>query len=712
MYDLNSIPGGNTMYQRLSSPIAAIIPDPTVRKQKNEIRAATFRCSDYAEIPQIHYALEDLKHSVASFTGPEIQLNITTDQPAGKSRHYTLSITEGSISIHADTPAGAARAIRRITAKLNLRKAPFLEKGQWSSADSLEVSLTHPAFKMDKTNTLNWPEAYPEHYLRRIAAAGYTGFHINVDMTLFCRSNMLPEFTNPDAEKNLEELQQLTNLAEQFGLDVYLSLYLHPIPGDHPVFLRRPDLRGSRFINSDKYYILCSSLEEVHEFYAEQMRHLFSNVPNLGGLLLISGCEGWLHCHTANHPETCPICADKDIEKTTAAMFNRMAAAIRQTAPEARCIVWNYGIFAWTDINAEKFISYLSSDCTVMANFDTGDEFSIAGASGTYFDYSLSCTGPSKPYSAQQHHAATNGNAFMAKLESGAPLEFCSLAYVPAMTRWQRKFDGVMASASGALFNWKFIGYNGGLSQEAAGLTSMGEGGSDLVKKIAIREFGKKNAAAAVAAWKHFDKAMDFHPFSRNSAGYFKGPFFIGPAQPLFFNLPQETPDIFQNRHVKRAVWMTDLTFCEPFGVKAMLYALRKMEYHMDKACTLMPDNAGFHGALCRMFLCFIRTAINMTEFYRLRETFHLDPYTPEQAEKMLRSLQDIARKEIQNTETAVELLKEYPELAFCYIYRHGISLEQCQWKLEHTKNLIERELPMKFYDLTFIRNRHPEWLT
>ena len=345
-----------------------------------------------------------------------------------------------------------------------------------------------------------------------------------------------------------------------------------------------------------------------------------------------------------------------------------------------------------------------------MANFDTGDEFTLAGVKGTYFDYSLSCTGPSHPYMKQQKTATANRNAFMAKLESGAPLEFCSLAYVPAMTRWQRKYDGVMTSASGALFNWKFLGYNEGLAQQAAGYTSMGEG-RDLVKKIAIWEFGKENATKAIAAWKLFDRAMDFHPFSRNSAGYFKGPFFIGPAQPLFLTEPKEIPDLFQNRHVKRPVWMTDLQFVEPFGVKAMLSALRKMEYYMEKACTLMPDNAGFHGALCRMFLCFVRTAINMTEFYKLRESFHTDPYSPEQAKIKLKTMQDIARQEIANTETAMALLKEYPEIAFSYMYRHGISMAQCQWKLEHTKRLIERDIPMKYYDITFVRNRHPEWL-
>ncbi|MBR2427253.1 MAG: hypothetical protein IKB16_11015 [Lentisphaeria bacterium] len=710
MLDLNNVPGGNIMYDRLTSPVSAIVPDPAARKRKNEIQAASFRLNTDSKAAPILTACEDLNRMAADFTGPEIQLNISTARDNGKSRQYKLSILAGEIRIEAETPAGAARALRRIAARLDLRKAPFLEKGEWTSADSLETALTHPAFKQDKTNTLNWPVAYPEQYLRRIAAAGYTGFHINVDMTLFCQSDLLPEFTNPDAEKNKEDLRKLTELAEKCGLDVYLSLYLHPISGDHPVFARRKDLRGSRFINTDNWYILCSSQPEVHAFYAEQMRNLFSGVPALGGIIAISGCEGWLHCHTANQPGTCPICATKDIEKETATMFNTMAAAVRETAPEAKFIVWNYGIFAWTDICAEKFISLLSSDCTVMANFDTGDEFSIAGVRGTYFDYSLSCTGPSRPYSEQQKTAGNNGNPFMAKLESGAPLEFCSLAYVPAMTRWQRKYDGVMTSATGALFNWKFIGYNEGLAQKAAGYTSMGEG-ADLIKKMAIREFGKANSAKAVAAWKQFDRAMDFHPFSRNSAGYFKGPFFIGPAQPLFLTEPREVPAIFQNRHVNRATWMTNLQFAEPFGVKAMLYALRKMEFHMAKGCDLMPANAGFHGALCRMFLCFIRTGINMTEFYKLRESFHLESYTPEQALEKIKNMQDIAKQELANTETAMTLLEAYPEMAFSWIYRHGISMEQCQWKIEHTKKLIERELPMKYYDLLFVRNRHPEWL-
>ena len=712
MLDLNSIPGGNIMYERLSSPIDPIQPDPAARKRKNEIHAASFKVDSSDLPPQIRIALEDLNRASAAFSGPEIQINISILNTNKRSRRYRMIIDGQGINIDAETPFGAARALRRIAVRLNLRKAPFLEKGKWDSAvDSLETALTQIAFKQDKTNTLDWQEAYPEHYLRRIAAAGYTGFHLNVDMTLFCESLLLPEFTNPDAQKNKEDLRKLTELAGQCGLDVYLSLYLHPISGDHPVFARRPDLRGSRFVNTDNLYILCSSLPEVHEFYAEQMRNLFSDVPDLCGIIAISGCEGWLHCHTANQPDTCPVCAGKNIEKTTAEMFNAMAAAVRQTAPDAKFIVWNYGIFAWTDICAKQFISYLSPDCTVMANFDTGDEFTLAGVKGTYFDYSLSCTGPSHPYMKQQQTATANRNAFMAKLESGAPLEFCSLAYVPAMTRWQRKYDGVMTSASGALFNWKFLGYNEGLAQQAAGYTSMGEG-RDLVKKIAIREFGKENATKAIAAWKLFDRAMDFHPFSRNSAGYFKGPFFIGPAQPLFLTEPKEIPDLFQNRHVKRPVWMTDLQFVEPFGVKAMLSALRKMEYYMEKACTLMPDNAGFHGALCRMFLCFVRTAINMTEFYKLRESFHTDPYSPEQAKIKLKTMQDIARQEIANTETAMALLKEYPEIAFSYMYRHGISMAQCQWKLEHTKRLIERDIPMKYYDITFVRNRHPEWQT
>ena len=70
----------------------------------------------------------------------------------------------------------------------------------------------------------------------------------------------------------------------------------------------------------------------------------------------------------------------------------------------------------------------------------------------------------------------------------------------------------------------------------------------------------------------------------------------------------------------------------------------------------------------------------------------------------------EIAVEEIENTEDAIEILKGNHRIAFCYGYRYGISVEMCEYKIQHTKRLIEKDLPQRLYGMTFSRQRHPRW--
>jgi len=406
-------------------------------------------------------------------------------------------------------------------------------------------------------------------------------------------------------------------------------------------------------------------------------------------------------------------------------MSNRIAARVKKTAPAARCIIWNYGIFAWSDLCAEKFISFLSKDCEVMANFDTGDDFELEGAHGTRFDYSLSCVGPSAPYSAQSRTAKEHGLKMHAKCESGSPLEYCSIQFLPAMTRWHRKYANILAGgADGALFNWKFIGYTESLSAELAGLMSNGEC-NEILRRLAVRDFGKDNASGFLKAWRSFDRAMDFHPFSIGTAGYFKGPFYIGFAQPLFL-YPEATDDLpseFFGNGRKRPLFVTDLRFVQPFGVKACLRALRKLERHWSdglielQKVNMHPDdpylmrNIADHLALCRAVLCILRTTLNMVEFYRLRESLNQEAFSLEEARETLEAMRETAIRELQNTKDGLEAIRANHSIAFSYGYRYGISETMCLYKIAHTEKLIGRDIPQYYYNLTFSRNRHPQWL-
>ena len=721
-------------YREMTDEGHVFLRDKSAKEKGNEICFAGIKVENSCENEAVSNALEDLKafyrYSLEeTFEGNEYFLNVSSRKKNGKSLQYSISIGKNGVTITAETPRGAARALFRLQAMMRLRRAPFLKKGTFDSSKDLSPAVAYPAFSTYMTNEMDYPEAYHENYLKRLARTLYSGFHLNLQMAIFAKSELLSEFDHPDAEKNLETLRKIVACAEKFGLDVYLSYYLEPIKGDHPAFQNHPEIRGSRIVGTDNLYICCCSSDMVRRFYTEQAARLFREIPGLGGLLMIAGCEGWLHCHTAcaQTPDglcECPRCRELEPERSVADMFNMMAAGVKKVSPEADFVVWNYGIHAWSDVLGEKFVSYLSKDCTVMANFDTGDDFKLEGAEGTYFDYSFTCVGPSTPYKAQMALTQKRKMKMMAKCESGTPLEYCSLQYVPAMTRWERKYSNIIKmGSSGAVFNWKFVGYTEGLSQELAGLMSGGEQ-KNILKKLAAQHFGSDNVETVLQAWKKFDRAIDFHPFSIGSAGYFKGPFYIGPAQPLLLSTdtPADIPACFFWRNGRSPLFMNSLAFVAPFGVNSFLRALNKLERYWGEGVAkleelvLHPEDAylskeiSAHKAICKLFLCFMKTAKAMVKFYALRESLLAERYTLEQGTEKLRQMREIALAEIENTQDAIEILKGNHRIAFCYGYRYGISVEMCEYKIQHTKRLIEKDLPQKHYGMTFSRQRHPRW--
>ena len=136
------------------------------------------------------------------------------------------------------------------------------------------------------------------------------------------------------------------------------------------------------------------------------------------------------------------------------------------------------------------------------------------------------------------------------------------------------------------------------------------------------------------------------------------------------------------------------------------------MEAHWEKGCRLLEEtlHEGSHLALARLFLAFIRTARNMTRFFELRDSLWQRSLSVDQHHGVIQELKQIARDELKNALAARKILAAYPELAFSVTYCHGISLESLDWKINHTRNLLEKQLPMMEYSFRFSRNRTPIW--
>ena len=650
----------------------------------------------------------------------------------GKSpREHVLDLTEKGITITGASEWGAACGLYHLQRLLRLQAAPVLSPGCLRAYPRLSPALAYPAFKAALYDDLQYPEVYDGNYLIRLARAGYSGFHFPINLRMFYSSHILPELNHPQAEAHRRTLAQIVERARQYALEVYLTPYLSPLPEDHPLFLHRPELRGSSMIKAPTVYLPCSSQEPVVEFYAEQISALFREAPGLAGVFLITGCEGFLHCYTAPYRRgpgmtNCPQCSQRNPEAVVAHLLNSVARAVKAVDPQALVVDWSYGAHAWTETRKKHgLISRLSPDCAFMANLDTGDLGEREGVPFMHFDYNLTEVGPSKQYLAQTEAARRRGLPVLAKLESGTPVEFMSIPGVPALTRWARKFAAARTHADGAMFNWDFSGYLETLPGELAGWMSW-EPCPDpevLLRQMAAREFGAENQGQVLAAWKQFDRALDFVPFSGPVIGHFRGPFYIGFAQPLLLD-PLEAcslPVGFRLRGGRNMV-VTDLRWTQPFGAEVMLRTLGKMERHWRRGHELLQGTqapAGScqarrleeHQALCEGLLCVIRTAINTVRFLLRREELFRAPSNLQTIRRHLQALRRLAREELTNAEDGLACMKRNPLIGYDYIYRGGFNTEKVESKIALTRQLIDEELPFSMFVWSHVMHSREEWL-
>ncbi len=648
-------------------------------------------------------------------------------------REHVISVTPEGIEIAGISEWGAACGLYHLQRLLKMRKAPAVKPGEIRAYPALDPSITFLAFKTAGMVTLNYPQTYNKEYLYRIARAGYTGFHLTVTIEMFCRSRLLPEMNAAEADERLAELKEITELSRNYALDVYLDWYNLPVRNTHSVFKRYPGLKGSTIVNTKGINLLCSSHPLTKKFYMEQTERLFTKVPGLAGVFLLTGCEGVQHCYTApgfRRPSTtnCPRCRRKDPENTVMNLINGMARSAKKVKPDALIAVWPYGADTWTKTrDARELVSLISPDCALMTNFDTDDSGSLEGVKFAYFDYSLKNIGPSKVFQTQAAIARRKGIKIMAKVENGTPREMVTVPSVPAMTRWAEKYHRIVLSgATGAMFNWQFVGYTESLSAELAAWMSWNPQppAENLLRQMAARDFGKRNAEYVMKAWRFFDRAMEHFPFGQKTIGFFRGPFSIGFAQPLIMDAqnPGELSPSFFYRHPSMPVeywdnliikgspmFITDMSWTYPFGEKACLKSLKKMEFLWRKGCSELSKTTQTrdlyingklkeHRALCEGINCIIRTAVNMVQFYTVRDIYFREPTTLEKTRRRLTTLRNIAREELKNTEQGLKCMRDNILLGYDYVNHYGFTEEMVKSKIEHTRRLIYHDIPYRMF--------------
>ena len=538
---------------------------------------------------------------------------------------------------------------------------------------------------------------------RSLAHAGANGMFVYGDFLLYASGTRLEELNHADAEKSIATLRETGEQAAAYGVKLYYVPVSPKLAADHPVFKRRPSVRGARLFKGPDQpppalHCLCSSDADALGFHADVFANLFKRVPELGGVVLIIGGESYYHCFmraggAAIGHTNCPKCEGKVAEDVIANLVKTTADAVRSSNPQADVMAWPYSAHAFWSKEPNQFdlIDRLPEGVALLSEIDKEQRVTRGGIEKYIWDYSVDYDGHSDRIVSQSVRCKHRGRELFIKTETSHGIELLHMPYVPAIGRSAQQWQNVRAlRPRGVLQRWGFIGMFDSAAERVGFLARWEEdfqvAGATLA--VARQLVGATPAALAeqlVAAWRQFDEAVHHIPVLTTGA-YYCGPAFLGPCHPLPVWDPKGTiPDAFKGNlyyllehepslNDARTRQKDDLTLTATHqlgGAPAIpveaefslardaaaegyeLLRALKTEGLPDGVRAEIAEQVAMGELLYRTF----RTTVNSIRFVRLIEEAKGD------RESIRPALVDIARDELANTREAEAMYERTPWL-------------------------------------------------
>jgi len=462
---------------------------------------------------------------------------------------YVIHAGPERVLLRGADATGLQYALYDLEERMASAGGPFLEPCRLLRHPWLENRLLRSFFSPYYRNELlSNEDYYPEEYLNRLAHHRINGVWLHVKLRDIVPSAVFPEF-GQDAEAALPRLRALVERAARYGIRVFL--YLNEprnLPEASPFWRAHPHLRGapSASVMDDEpsTFALCTSRPETLAFLRDSSRRLFTDVPGLGGVFLITASEHHTHCfsHTRAQGDppyeqlACPRCRERRPVEVVVETVRAIAEGVHEAAPGATVIAWNWSWEGLYGREAEhEIIRSLPPDVVYMADFERGDVKTILGRRVPIDEYALSLVGPSERFRAANAVAREGGRPVYAKLQFVNTHELANIPYLPLPGVVYEKLAGLReAGAAGILGCWIFGNYPG-LITDLAGRLYLEPFDGDragALAELARLYFGPEAVPDVLVAWECFAEAWDYYPF--HIPILYSGPQVKGPAFPWF----------------------------------------------------------------------------------------------------------------------------------------------------------------------------------
>lgn len=493
---------------------------------------------------------------------------------------------------------------------------------------------------------LTGEDFYSEGILSRLANRGVNAGWMPGLLRDLAPGGIFPEL-GEGHEIRIENLRKQARKAAAYGVGIYLYLN-EPRFMPEEFFRNHPSARGMQ-AHIPGYYGLCTSDDEVRQWLYESAKFVFTEVPELAGVVLITASENRTNCFSHGNPgEGCPRCLKRGagpVLSDTASILNKAA---ENAGTGVEVVQWLWG---WPVDDIVNSMNCLPRNVTVMVDWAKTTRFSIFGKTASIGEYTLAYVKPSDYAKKIIEAAKEQGHRIFSKCALVSTVEMNALPYLPVMRNVEKLLEELRKTdVNGVMGCWIFGAYPG---RNMEMLAHLGE--EHPMQSIARKYYGS-GASSAIKAWELFSEGMSYYP-SVVSILYLSA---VNPGPGIRFSLD---PEPWRGGMVAMA--SEDIEgISQPLGAEAMIKGFRKTaEFFTDGLIHLREavdktdmdewreENEKDFG-ICSACLCHLRSAANYADFILTRNHWLADKNDLEAKSTLVRLLKD----ELANAETILEI--------------------------------------------------------
>ena len=640
---------------------------------------------------------------------------VTQALSTARREEYCIRVSAAGCELGAGDTEGIRRGLIWLEDEMLRRGGPFLPRGEFTRKPVIRTRISRcfygpvnrpPKSKDELADDVDY---YPDEYLNRLAHEGANVLWMTVHFFQTVPSKLIPEYGR-HAGPRLDKLRRVVQKCARYGIRIYPfciepAALNWPYPEIAAAAAAHPELKGHN-------QAFCTSTDLGRAYLEEATRTLFTEVPSLGGLIIIPVGERLTHCTSGSIPDggqwpapnTCPRCSQRAPHAVLAETLALLAKGMQAVNPEAELVAWPYGQFVcWGEEKTVEAAGHLPDTIILQHNYETGGRNRQLGKERPAWDYWLSYVGPSNLFRRSAAAAVQNGTRVSAKLQVGCSHEVATTQVVPVPGLLYRKYREMHAlGVSSAMQSWYFGTYPS-LMTKAAGELSFApfpQHEKAFLLSLAQRDWGP-HAATVASAWRWFAKGYSQYP-TAHIFGYF-GPMHDGPIWPLYLE-PRRLPlaPTWQIGYPPSGDYIAEC-ITNGFTLAETLVLCRRMAERWNRGVGLLkgllphvaasPERVQDIGLATALGLQF-KSGYNILYFYSLREQL-ADACQPARRRVLLETMRAIVRAELKISAELLPLAEADSRLGFhseAEGYKYFPDL--IRWRMQQLRCLLAEEFP------------------